>query len=371
MPHRLYIEAPSLEVLKSVLLHSPYKTRPRRIPSSQIFDIVRYLRSPSTPPLLHWVRLTCPGPYHGDLGVVSAKATILIMPRLQQLVDDRRRICIPINVGQMTTDLGYDIVELAFNYANDADRGAFVLADPIVDANFIASNRSLLEHRHPDIGSTWERTWKSTWPDGCTAKLKGREGKGVFRHSETSDMAILDNKEIPLEMLSRVYAPGHQLVIIAGQSYGLIATVLDQPDDDMLLLAIVSAHEETSMSHHIIKARNTLDLDRFYFLVSEEWFHRELGIVTAWDGFDDSSLRTDHRPHAERMTVKGTEELIGHEALIVAGHYKGYRGRLRSVNKKKAVVELPGLAEGNKVVHLAFRAVVFRSVFNTPPLGRL
>lgn len=286
MRHCMYVEAPLLAVLLTVLHQSPTQVCPCRVSNNQVLDLVHYLTNAIILPPWTWVHLTCAGPYHGDLGVVSADNTVLVLSKYKD------NIFIGLDAGQCET------TQTTTSGVNNCMPSKLEVIDLIVDAEFIERSRSLIETAHPDVAFAWQRLWKSTWPSGCSVKLdNGTEGR--FCPSDAEDMALFDGKEIPLDMIERTYTPGDNLVIVVEQFSVHMVSVLSQPDLDQLLVTAVTSNAETSaIAHYVVHTYYTLDLDRFYFLVDEDWLHRDLGIVKQWDGVDDNApWKRDCQPH--------------------------------------------------------------------------
>ncbi len=81
MPRRIYVEAPSMQVLQEALLQTPYSsTRICRVLSEVIYPLARYLLNPAVLPPFSWIRLVHGGSYKGRLGVVSRNSTVLLLP---------------------------------------------------------------------------------------------------------------------------------------------------------------------------------------------------------------------------------------------------------------------------------------------------
>ncbi len=77
MPRRVYVDCPSLRHLLPVLAESPYGGRVQFVPNTDLSALVEFLEKTPRPLANHWVRLTIPGPYKGQVGIVSKSGTIL------------------------------------------------------------------------------------------------------------------------------------------------------------------------------------------------------------------------------------------------------------------------------------------------------
>ena len=152
-------------------------------------------------------------------------------------------------------------------------------------------------------------------------------------------------------MLSRVYTPGHNVVVLLGDHSGRKAIVVTQPDSNTLVIADSEDDSVKYITHsllhqYVTKPEYVLDYDTFHFLLDcpIDETDRTVVLPGAWD-------------HPSRLTMAGTESLIGRGVFIIEGPYKGYSGTLRRVTLTHAFVELPGLSVGNKVFCLTNRCV--------------
>ena len=142
-------------------------------------------------------------------------------------------------------------------------------------------------------------------------------------------------------MLSRVYTPGHNVVVLLGDYSGRKATIVTQPDSNTLVIADSEDNSMKYITHsllhqYVTKPEYVLDYDTFHFLLDclIDKTDRTVVLPGAWD-------------HPSRLTMAGTESLP----------YKGYSGTLRHVTLTHAFVELPGLSVRNKVFCLTNHCV--------------
>ena len=77
MPCCVYVDCPSLRHLIPVLAQSPYGSRVQFVLNSDLPALIDFLQKTPHPLPNHWVRLTIPGPYKGQVGIVAKNETIL------------------------------------------------------------------------------------------------------------------------------------------------------------------------------------------------------------------------------------------------------------------------------------------------------
>ena len=155
MLRRIFVDAPSLSALIDILQYSPYKSiRPRRVPSSDIYPLVRYLLNPAFPPPFSWIRLNIKGDYKGRLGVVSQGSRILLLPKYDTFATcpDLLPLLVPLpfSPDAVAGDFGlYEVDPVCILERIE-------LVDPYMDAAFLASARCLVESGHPDVLRAWK-----------------------------------------------------------------------------------------------------------------------------------------------------------------------------------------------------------------------
>ena len=199
--------------------------------------------------------------------------------------------------------------------------------DPSMDSVFVEAARRLVQSGHPDICHAWKDVWLSSWPNHCPVWLKGASDEriGPLVRDDSDDMGVFNGFQVPLRLLSRVYTPGQKLVLVLGVSSCRCATVVAQQDSFSLLVSTHSAGPDTSSfaamnEQCVVRAEHTLDYDSFGFLV---------------DAPVEDSIVLDLLPGCHhfpaRMTLQGTESLIGLPAFVLEGTFKGYTGTLKLV----------------------------------------
>ena len=167
MPRHIFIEAPSIQVLKEVLMQTPYSlTHICRVLSEFIYPLTRYLLNPAVLPPFSWIRLVRGGSYRGRLGVVSCNSTVLLLPRYNQTLA-RHLTVEPMFFAPDTVVGQAGLFELNFDLL--CHNIEFV--DPFMDSVFVESAQCLVESGHPDVFHAWQDVWVATWPDGCIVKL--------------------------------------------------------------------------------------------------------------------------------------------------------------------------------------------------------
>ena len=76
MPRCIYVKAPSMQVLKDLLLQTPYSLICiSLVPPEFIYSLAQYL-NPAVLPPFSWIQLVHRGRYRGQLGVVTCNSTV-------------------------------------------------------------------------------------------------------------------------------------------------------------------------------------------------------------------------------------------------------------------------------------------------------
>ena len=106
--------------------------------------------------------------------------------------------------------------------------GVVEVVDPSVDAHFLDCAWTLIETGHPDVFQAWRNIWVSTWPDGCAVNYlsTGENEHALLRCTNAADVALFKGLPIPLQMLSRMYRPGEELLIVFGEHHDSLVTVV-------------------------------------------------------------------------------------------------------------------------------------------------
>ena len=348
MPRRLYVEAPTFHDVMTVIRQTPYsRIRPRCIPAEHIFPLVNYLVNPGHLPPLNWVRLIGRGRYRGRLGVISRTCSLLIVPEYD--VDGtEERVLVPVKLGQISLEHESGLLKVSFSSMD----GIVEVVEPRVDVPFMECVRPLVQSQHPDVLEAWKNVWMSTWPEGCSVMVSG-EGpmiRGPLSRTDVEDVALIDGKEVPFYTLSRVYAPGDQFIAVFGELCHHIVSVVALHEAGVLSVTTAHAHGNNrsvpGTVHRRVRQEDLLDRAEFGFLLDEPLVSDRLHPIKR------------KQDQWRRMTVHGSERLLNHDAYVCGGRFKGYRGPLRLVESKYAVVELIGLLQGSKHCRLRRENVV-------------
>ena len=297
MPGRLYVEAPSMNKIMSVICETLYRQIcPYCVPAEQVYSLVQYLEYPAALPPFNWVCLIHGGKFKGCLGVISHNCNRLIMPRHKVSLTETS-ILIPVKLEQVS------LVEVSglFKLTFASMHGIVKVVDPSVDAHFLDCTQTLIEMGHPDIFQAWRNIWVSTWPDGYAVNYLSTAGKSehaLLCHTDAADVALFKGSPIPLQMLSRMYRPGEELLVVFGEHRDLLVTVVHQPDAHTLLVMPVNSYRITA-SHMTIKP----ELNDFEDKVT-------LGPAMT------------EQEYSNPMTLSRTQNLLNHEAYICRGPIK-------------------------------------------------
>ncbi len=246
--------------------------------------------------------------------------------------------------------------------------------DPAIDQKFINSVSWLLVS--PTACEAWCAIWRHTWPEGCTAQLKGTSRHSTIAHTAVEDVYLFEGIHVPSTMLTRIYSAGDELVVAFGLLSGQVVKVIQQVDDEQLLILLTEdTHEKDStcvpvpnvldgpsnpskkIRYEHVHCIHTLDYSAFPHLSRMQSSNVPVGQRT-------KRPRTIGRKHptidvAREQTLVRTEAFIGRFLQIQRGPFKGYRGILRLVTVNSSIVELEATT-GNKLHHFKHSDFVFR-----------
>ena len=273
---------------------------------------------------------------------MSASHSILFLPKYISTPSSSRTAA-PLHFapGEVVGD--FYLFKVKFEQMQDI----IEFVDPYMDSIFVENACRPVDSGHPDVSVAWINVWHNTWLDSCSVQITGfpHHGVGVVSRVDNGS-AVFEEVVVPLWRVSRIYAPGHQLVIVMGRFCGYCTTVISQPDSQTLIVTVVAGDFDLSTAEHTIKPEYTLDYASFSFLLDAPVVDtKESTLVpTKWDG-------------PALMTLAGTEHLLGHNAFVVRG-YKGYHGNLQQVTLSHAFVKLPGISDGSRVLHVKHGSVM-------------